>query len=330
MGKIDDNKRLTYITDLRILVTLMVVFYHSFEIFVDDNCGLNFPRLSIYQGLDIFIGLVQMPMFVFLSGYLFGLQYRKGRYIDFAHLIKKKTQRILAPLLVFGMAYYLLIPSVILEHVVWFNSIGHLWFLEMLFECFILQWCVRKVKATKQLILAVAMSVVSTKVPLLFGVNTLCIYFVYFNLAFLFAVKNRAFDSLWGGKLMYLVLVLSLASVYVINGILIGEDATFIHFSFRIYKMVVSLFLCIFLMRLFSSFTHQQFSLLNSLDQTSFGIYLIHPFIMFALLYHVDWVYETCQISPYKYQACMFFFLVLASYLVARLLKKMWFFNKIL
>lgn len=77
MGKIDDNKRLTYITDLRILVTLMVVFYHSFEIFVDDNCGLNFPRLSIYQGLDIFIGLVQMPMFVFLSGYLFGLQYRK-------------------------------------------------------------------------------------------------------------------------------------------------------------------------------------------------------------------------------------------------------------
>ena len=83
-------------------------------------------------------------------------------------------------------------------------------------------------------------------------------------------------------------------------------------------------------MRLFSSFTDQQFSLLNSLDQTSFGIYLIHPFIMFALLYHVDWVYETCQISPYKYQACMFFFLVLASYLVARLLKKMWFFNKIL
>ena len=164
----------------------------------------------------------------------------------------------------------------------------------MLFECFILQWCVRKVKATKQLILAVAMSVVSTKAPLLFGVNTLCIYFVYFNLAFLFAVKNRAFDSLWGGKLMYLVLVLSLASVYVINSILIGEGATFIHFSFRIYKMVVSLFLCIFLMRLFSSFTHQQFSLLNSLDQTSFGIYLIHPFIIFALLFHVDCVYETC------------------------------------
>lgn len=205
MGKVKNN-RLTYITDIRIVVTLMVIFYHSCELYVDDNCGEGFPRIPLYEYLDIFIGLVQMPMFVFISGFLFGLQIDKGKYDTFQQIFTKKAQRILLPLAVFSLLYYLIIPKVILDNVIWYNSIGHLWFLEMLFECFLLQWGLRRLKGWFQLLVAFVMTVISTKMPLLFGINTLCIYFIYFNVAFLLAsccktLNDRIMNRFGGVKL---------------------------------------------------------------------------------------------------------------------------------
>lgn len=207
MGEVKNN-RLTYISDIRILVTLVVIFYHSSELYIDDNCGVGFPRIPLYEHLDVFIGLFQMPMFVFISGFLFGLQAAKGKFESFGQLLTKKAQRILLPLVVFALAYYLIIPRVILDNVIWYNSVGHLWFLEMLFECFLLQWMLRRLKAWKQLLIAVAMTVISTKMPLVICLNSLGIYFVYFNAAFLFAfycngLNNSNFRWLLGGGVKY-------------------------------------------------------------------------------------------------------------------------------
>lgn len=204
MGEVKNN-RLTYISDIRILVTLVVIFYHSSELYIDDNCGVGFPRIPLYENLDVFIGLFQMPMFVFISGFLFGMQMAKRKYENLGQWFTKKAQRILLPLLVFALAYYLIIPKTILDNEIWYNSVGHLWFLEMLFECFLLQWVLRRLKAWQQLMIAAAITVISTKIPLVIGLNSLCIYFVYFNVAYLSApqckyLNNRyIYERLGGG-----------------------------------------------------------------------------------------------------------------------------------
>lgn len=333
MGKIDDeSKHLGYISDIRIFVTLMVVFYHSFELYVDDNCGVGFPKLSVYQYIDVIIGLVQMPMFVFISGYLFGLQYAKGRYTNFSHLLKKKTQRVLTPLVVFGVAYYLFMPKVILDNVVWYYSIGHLWFLDMLFECFILQWCFRNLNVGKQILVAFVMTALSTKVPLYFGFNTLCAYFVYFNIGYQIGTKNTVLSSVvdkyGGGKLACFTSALAILSVYIVNSISFSDGSPIMHSCFRVYKVMVSILLCISVMKMLANNKHKDTSMLRAMDYASFGIYLIHPFVMFVLLYRVDWINEMSHDSPYIYQISMFIFLVLASFTITSLLKKIWFLKK--
>lgn len=44
-----------------------------------------------------------MPMFVFVSGYLFAFLIAKNKYPTFGYLIKNKTKRILLPYFLFGI-----------------------------------------------------------------------------------------------------------------------------------------------------------------------------------------------------------------------------------
>ena len=45
------------------------------------------------------MGLINyaMPLFIFISGYLFPFLWRKGKYQDFWNLVKNKAKRILLP-----------------------------------------------------------------------------------------------------------------------------------------------------------------------------------------------------------------------------------------
>jgi surface polysaccharide O-acyltransferase-like enzyme len=121
---------------LRVMVTILVVFDHAFYIFTygqlsDLNISEIYPFTFIIKSL---FAIVNMPIFVLISGYLFYKKYVYNQVpVSKTSILKKKASRLLLPYLAFA-------PIVLLSKgqlVSWIyhplQPIGHLWFLLMLF-----------------------------------------------------------------------------------------------------------------------------------------------------------------------------------------------------
>jgi len=129
------NTKLNYISNIRILCTLLVIFGHSYPFGVDIPHTLINIRTIIY--------IFHMPLFVLISGYLTAFHKSVEKYGSFVYL-KNRILKLLIPYLVLTVIFYIpksfldggtkLSASAFLESVfvprtnVW----GHFWFLPML------------------------------------------------------------------------------------------------------------------------------------------------------------------------------------------------------
>lgn len=93
------NERLLDISLLRVISIVAVVAFHVYGMMYADH----FPKSKdlyhqIYWAWNQ-CGLINiaMPMFVFVSGYLFAFLMRKGKYPTFGALLKNKIKRLLLP-----------------------------------------------------------------------------------------------------------------------------------------------------------------------------------------------------------------------------------------
>ena len=152
-GTIKQPNRINYISFLRFLCVMIVVSFHCYGMMYADA---HFPstvakyRELYYHANQCYLINIAMPMFVFLSGYLFQYLLQLGKYHNFGNLIKKKGLRILLPYLVFGLFFMGTTrnwhPLQLLTSGYW-----HLWFLPMLFWCFIIGYGIYKFKPSKKL-----------------------------------------------------------------------------------------------------------------------------------------------------------------------------------
>lgn len=85
-----------------------------------------------------------LPMFFFISGYVWGWQCRtKGNMDSFMSLFKKKFLRLYSPCLFFGIFYMVIFGK---DQGLWrfcytlISGAGHLWFLPVLLLCFVISW----------------------------------------------------------------------------------------------------------------------------------------------------------------------------------------------
>lgn len=135
------NERLLDISLLRVISIVAVVAFHVYGMMYADH----FPKSKdlyrqIYWTWNQ-CGLINiaMPMFVFISGYLFAFLMGKGKYPTFGTLLKNKVKRLLLPSFVFGIIMMVATgdfhPFDLLRGGYW-----HLWFLPMLFWCFIISY----------------------------------------------------------------------------------------------------------------------------------------------------------------------------------------------
>ncbi len=138
----EKHSKLYYITFLQVIGPILVIVGHMIN---------GMPENKILQSIKDFIYVFHMPLFFFISGYLFS--YKNGlkgkKYTDF---IKKKAWRLLLPYFAFNILF--IIPKVLVSNFIvdkvefsfgYFLSIflqprlnvwGHLWFLFALFIIF--------------------------------------------------------------------------------------------------------------------------------------------------------------------------------------------------
>lgn len=146
-----------------VLIFIFLIGYHAFApwggawslpsdvVFVD-----NVP----YKLLDKILYSILLELFVFISGYLFSHQLNR-KTIKFSHLFVNKINRLIIPCVVFSIAYAILIGKNIefsLDFVLSILSgLGHLWFLPMLFWCFIFSFLFTRTHIDKHVILVIVL-----------------------------------------------------------------------------------------------------------------------------------------------------------------------------
>jgi len=189
--KTKPQKLLYEVSIIRPLIITLLVLLHSFTKIAKGavGCCNDYQLIEGYQWLVWFIQGFRIETIALVAGYVFSYQsHDLGRSYRFWPFVWKKFKRLIIPMLVFGVVYYFLflysadtftLKGFVVELL---SGCGHLWFLPMLFWCFITIWLVDHFKLNSWwlLVLLAAVSVIPTR-PLPLGFSRLphFLFYVY-------------------------------------------------------------------------------------------------------------------------------------------------------
>lgn len=207
---------------LKVIAILLVVIGHTTNHYTDGFSSL------VTKGIYLF----HMPLFIAISGAVYELGCRKGKYGEFMPFFVNKVLRllvpfaftaicVLAPILYFlgrtGCGY----GSIVWEAFIGGTAIKQLWYLEALFEMFIIVWVFRKVRLP--ITVAYVASFGFALVCALWGINLklLCVGMMIQDLPhFIFGIliARYAKFTLKGGVIgLVMILLVGLAQILTSN-----------------------------------------------------------------------------------------------------------------
>lgn len=208
MGK--GEKRISYIAQAQLIGCLLVVLGHSIPL------NWNVPNL-IYN-TDVFIYTFHMPLFFFISGFLFEKTNSVNRY-NYASYLKKRTVKMMLPYVVLTLVGF--VPKILLGRLIndessfsikYFiecfliprqNVWGHFWFLPTLLIISAFAFFFSKLKASKfrkvfyiLVVVLFGLSIISSFKDITdwFAINDVIKFTCYYALGVLFG--NSSFEKL--------------------------------------------------------------------------------------------------------------------------------------
>ena len=137
------DKKLDEVSLIRPFLIVLLVLFHSFAIYSGAwSKPTDVAEVSAYRWIARAAYSIMLESFVFLSGYVWAFQRESlGRNNGYLKIVFGKFKRLIIPCIIFGILYLIMIDkgnifkggvlSVL-------GGIGHLWFLPMLFWCFVL------------------------------------------------------------------------------------------------------------------------------------------------------------------------------------------------
>lgn len=297
------NRRLLEVDVLRPLCILLVVILHSFTIYWGKwSAPEGFVDCAPYKWIAATCFSFTMELFVLLSGYIFGYQMivLKKEY-SLMSLAKNKFYRLICPALIFGVIYALIFywqrtPFNAVYSVL--NGAGHLWFLPMLFWCFLLGFLLYRSKMkqkTKLLILLAAVMLSVISFPLRLDKTLYYIFFFYLGMVFMQRQDicrrlsgNNAFlismALIWLALFISYELLLPAMPRLFESGLLEAAVKLLKKFWIFVYASAGTLFSFMLAYRIMQKSTCLPKSVLFC-SSVSFGVYLFHQIIIEVLYY---------------------------------------------
>lgn len=151
-------------------------------------------------------------MFAFVSGYVLGnsVQARGMKVLAFDSCVIKKVKRLLFPCLFFSVVYFLLMGNndmtalTIVGKII--NGYGHLWYLPMLFWCFVFTCVVERIRIKPKymipLLLIAACSLSLKYLP--FGISAAMYYMLFFYIGYMLKCYAIDLDKYFAWKYVLL------------------------------------------------------------------------------------------------------------------------------
>lgn len=187
---------------IRLSLIFLLIVYHALSIFTgawDSPYSIDI-QIPVYEWVGMSIHSFQLETMVFISGLLLGFNaMRNNDSLSYNSCVVKKARRILLPCLFFGVIYFMMFYNI---HVSWYNLIwkllngcGHLWFLPMIFWCFVITYFITKClphlhqfsdnnKFKIMLVIAAIFSILNPFVFIPLGFGSVGNFYIYFFMGF--------------------------------------------------------------------------------------------------------------------------------------------------
>lgn len=144
-----NRKNLDEVSFMRPILIVLVVLYHAMAIHTGNwSLPEGTQEIAAYAAVGRIAYIFMLESFVFMSGYVWAFQREQRGEEPLGKLVQKKAMRLLVPCYLFGVIYALMFgrgETFVTNILSVLTGIGHLWFLFMLFVCFVLLWAVLKV-----------------------------------------------------------------------------------------------------------------------------------------------------------------------------------------
>lgn len=293
------KKTLSDIAIMRPILITSIIIGHAFAIFGNSQSWpipQGSTQINGYTWITPTFISFALQAFVFVSGYLFAYKNPAQAPSNKWAFIKSKIKRIILPSLIFGILYILILhpqnyehTSVILEIL---NGAGHLWFLPMLFWCYVFGVIgykfIHKASISAFLLLGI-LSFASFLLPNYFGFAIALHYFIYYVLGmWVFINKDRILFI--SSKYKHLILIpwIVIGVLCVIKIACINITSTTPSILLTCIKVATNILLGV-IGSLSLWITINLCIKDNNIKIRGdiwFGLYIYHQFIMMLLYYH--------------------------------------------
>ncbi len=295
---------------IRLILIVLLVLYHSFAIYNDAwSMPEGIHEVKSYLWLASIAYSFMLEAFVFISGYVWGYQVRTkfDGIVDFNRTVVKKAKRLLIPSVIFSFIY--LICFNFNNSMTWggqiyyvLNGAGHMWFLPMLFWCFVILYAAEKLKIPGKVVFVLALlGTICSIVPLPLRLSSAAYYFIFFyggyyiqrndvNITNLLTLKNVVISAL-------LYVALFVCSKLLFNSELVVDfsEASIVHkvvflMSQRIAVLMYSSLGLAFIYILINYQLNK--NILNvtpcmiKFSAYCFGVYIFQQFILYYIVYN--------------------------------------------
>lgn len=306
------RKTLNEVCLLRLLLIVLLVLYHAFAPWCNGwrevPGAMNVPCAYRWIGWSAYSFMLEC--FTFISGWVFGYQVlHKGRHIlAFKGLAISKFKRLIIPSIVFSLAYILLLNRAVLQQPLAalrsvIEGAGHMWYLPMLFWCFMGIVIIEKIsaKACIKVLLLVGISVCSF-LPLPLRMGSAMGFMVFFYCGYLFGgnvvslTRYLNWPCIAATGSIYIIAFISLRGCAIpcltdLNKLAGGGNLLYVSLL-NVCKLTSSglgvLFITMLVLRLVKEFNINLKGFWVNLSTYTFGIYLFQQFILQAIYYHSD------------------------------------------
>lgn len=182
-----NRERLTEIDFIRPVIILLLIVYHAFIIYAGGwNPPTGFQPNIVYEWIAKTSYSFMLEAFVFISGYIFMYQIKvRNKFDSLGGVIFNKIKRLIVPSVIFSILYLILFkrtefktPFVIYRIL---EGVGHMWFLPMLFWCFMGGWLMIKSSIDLRILWVVSLVVAGVSyLPLPFRMGNALYYLPFF------------------------------------------------------------------------------------------------------------------------------------------------------
>ena len=327
--------RLDEVTLMRCILAVLIVFMHSFTCYNGSwREPDGFVDIPLYRWLSRITFSFALEGFVFISGYLFAYQ---SIVLNRSERILSKLKRLVLPSIIFSAAYFAIFYQYkgvgnMLYNII--NGCGHLWYLPMLFWCFVGAMILERIsiKDTIKIIILLGLYFLPM-ISLPLQLTPAKSFLLYFYAGYvLFKYRDSIISSITLKHLLLgWILFLSIFTIFrPLQDILIcNNDSPIIYklFLLTASKMSNLLYSSIGVIVFYSTAVyylknHELKQSTIKLSSVCFGIYIIHQFVLQLLYYKTSF---PIIVGPYSLPWLGFVItIILAYFLSAMAIRTKW------